>query len=244
MRIYTLGTSHGATEKGRACSATLLEVNKIYYLLDCGGNVEEKMTDMELPIENIKSVFISHMHEDHVGTLSSIVKRFTVYLNKEEPLEIYFPETAGLEAFENWINALHFPVLKNKISLKLSKASNIYYDGNISVKSIPTKHIENGKFPSFAYVVRTADKKILYTGDLSPNFSDYPEILFEEEFDAVICELVHFNFEENINTLIKTKTKKMIFTHLSLENIPKIKAAEHLFDFEINIAEDGKCFEI
>ena len=38
MKLYTLGTSHGATEIGRACSANLLAVGTTYYLFDCGGN--------------------------------------------------------------------------------------------------------------------------------------------------------------------------------------------------------------
>lgn len=42
MKLYTLGTSYGATELGRECSSNLLEVNGSYYLFDSGGNVEAK----------------------------------------------------------------------------------------------------------------------------------------------------------------------------------------------------------
>ena len=57
MKLYTLGTSHGATEVGRACSANLLEVGGAYYLFDCGGNTEGKMTDLSLPIEKIRAAY-------------------------------------------------------------------------------------------------------------------------------------------------------------------------------------------
>ena len=107
MKLYTLGTSHGATEIGRACSANLLAVGNNYYLFDCGGNTEGKMTDMGLPIDRIRAVFITHMHEDHVGTLTSIVKRFCNYHRQADPISVFMPEENGIQAFCAWLSALH-----------------------------------------------------------------------------------------------------------------------------------------
>lgn len=242
MKIVTLGTSHGAAEKGRACSGTLLLVNDSAYLLDCGGNVESKMIDMGLTIEDIKGIFISHMHEDHAGSLSSILKHFTDYIKTEKDVKIYMPEEKGTVAFKDWLEALHFPVPRmGRLVFRLIHEGEIYRDDNISVSAIPTQHIKGA---SFAFVIRISDKSILYTGDLSGDFHDYPNIAFEEDFNAVICELVHFDIEKNLETIAKSKTQKLIFTHILPYNIKKIKNNEEKFPFSVYIAEDNMMFEI
>lgn len=242
MKLYTLGTSHGATEKGRECSGNLIEVNGTFYLFDCGGNVEGRMTNMDLPIENIRAVFVTHFHEDHIGSLSSIVKRFTVYL-KDKKIKMYLPEKNGIEAFKNWIYALHLP-LEDEVEFDLVTNGFVYSDENITVKAIKTKHIENGKYPSYAYEIHTADKKFLYTGDLSATFEDYPDVLAREEFDAVLSELVHFDFDKNKEKLFGTKTKHLIFTHTAERNVVKLEKVKDTFDYPISIASDGDCYKI
>ncbi|MBE7034984.1 MAG: MBL fold metallo-hydrolase [Ruminococcaceae bacterium] len=244
MKLFTLGTSHGATEIGRVCSGNLVEVNGAYYLFDCGGSVEAKMTNHQLPIGEIKAVFISHMHEDHAGTLSSIAKRFIVYLNREKSVKMYLPEQNGIDAFQNWLKALHLTPDEKIVSFFEVQAGEIYRDENITVTAIPTAHLGGGKFPSFAYVIEAQGKKLLYTGDLALDFHDYPEILFKEEFDTVLSELVHFDFEKNFETILKTKTKRLIFTHMSLTKAEQVKEREAEFPFEVIIAEDDMCFEI
>lgn len=245
MKIITLGTSHGATEVGRACSGTLLMVNGASYLFDCGGNIEGKMTDLGLAIKDIRSVFISHMHEDHAGSLSAIAKRFVSYIKTGERVNMYLPEENGITAFKNWLLALHFSKLKlDKLIFNLIQPGEIYRDENITVSAIPTQHLFNGKFPSYAFVVQAAEKKLLYTGDLACDFHDYPQIVFEEDFDAIVCELVHFDVENNLETISKSRTKKLIFTHMAPRNIPTIKNNEEKFPFPVYIAEDCMPFEV
>lgn len=244
MNLYTLGTSHGATEPGRACSANLLEVNGAYYLFDCGGNVEGKMTDLNLPIKDIKAVFISHMHEDHAGTLSAIVKRFYHYNKTDDSVVMYLPEQNGIDAFEKWVLALHTNVESGKVAYKLVRAGEIYSDENVKVTAIPTKHMQNGLFPSYAYMVESKDKKFLYTGDLWMTFEDYPQIVFEEDFDAILCELVHFDVEKNLDTIMKSRTKQLIFTHMSPKKVSLIEDVIDKFPYKVHIAEDCMLFRI
>lgn len=243
MKIYTLGTSHGAAEKGRSCSGTLIEVGGAYYLFDCGGNMESKLTDMGMPIEKIRCVFISHMHEDHVGSLSGIVKRFNTYIYTGEVVEVYMPEQEGIDAFFGWLKALHFGKA-DKYKIMLTKDGEVYSDENITVTAIRTNHIMKGAFPSYAYMIESAEGRVLYTGDLNHEFDDYPSVVFEKDFDAIVCELVHFNVEKNLDTIIKSRAKKLIFTHMSLDNIPKIESAMDRFPFSVEIAQDGMEFDV
>ena len=246
MKIITLGTSHGGAEPGRACSGTLIEINGCRYLFDCGGSVESKMLNLGLPIESIRCVFISHMHEDHVGSLSAIAKRFTSYIKTDECVKIFFPESEGLSAFKNWLYSMHFNKtrLSEKVLFDVIEKNQIYSDENICVSAIPTQHLENGKYPSFAFVIRSENEKILYTGDLACDFHDYPDIVFKESFDAIVCELVHFNIENNLETMSKSKTKKLIFTHMRSDRVALIKENINKFPFPVYISEDNMEFNI
>ena len=244
MKLFTLGTSHGATEIGRACSGNLIEVNGAYYLFDCGGDVEEKMTNLQLPIKDIRAVFITHMHEDHIGGLSAIVKRFLTYMKEKESVELYFPEQDGIIGFQAWMKAMHMEIKESILSFFEVKQGEVYRDENITVTAIQTAHLMNGKFPSFSYMVETKDKKFLYTGDLAGDFHDYPEVLLNEKFDAVLSELVHFDVEKNLDTIMKTKTEHLIFTHMNLKKAERVEEIINEFPFKVSIAQDGMCFDI
>ena len=244
MEFITLGTSHGATVPGRSCSSNLLRVNGVGYMFDCGGNAEGKLTDLNIPIKDIKCVFISHMHEDHVGALSSIAKRFCFYIKDDCKVEVFMPEEKGIEAFKVWSEAMHQTLSEERIGFKTVSEGEFFSDENVKVTAIPNLHMDKGRFPSYSYMVEAGEKKILYTGDLWLDFSDYPKILLEEEFDAVVCELVHFDLEKNLDTILKTKTKQMIFTHMSPVKAEKILEIKESFPFEVYIAEDGKAFVI
>lgn len=244
MKLHTLGTSHGATEPNKACSVNLLEVNGAYYLFDCGGNAEGKITDRGIEFDAIRAVFISHMHEDHAGTLSAIVKRFLVYNKSEYILDLHLPEQAGIEAFKGWISALHLDASSPKTRYHLVGAGIVYSDENITVTAIPTKHLMDGKFPSYAYMVESADKRFLYTGDLNYTFCDYPSIVFEQQFDLILCELVHFKPELHLEQIIQSKTKKMVFTHTAPTKAARVLDMQDQFPFPIDLAKDGDIYEI
>ena len=246
MKLHTLGTSHAAAEKGRSCSGSLLEINGRYYLFDCGANIESKLVDMGLDPTDVRAIFISHMHEDHIGSISCMLKRIAGHYNKQGlTTDVFFPEKEAIPPFIAWLEAMHFD-LSNISRFNMAPVSPelTYNDGTIKVTAIPTKHVFMGKYPSFAYMVETSDKRFLYTGDLAPSFIDYPTVVYEKDFDAILSELVHFDVEKNLPSIIKSRTKKLIFTHIGPSKIPQIEQASDKFPFPVFIANDGDCFDI
>lgn len=244
MKLYTLGTSHGHAEPHRSCSGTLLCVGDAYYLFDCGGDVEGRMADLGLPMERLRAVFVSHMHEDHAASLSSVVKRFTVYLHRREPVELLLPEQNGVDALIAWCRALHLEPCDGRLRYCVTRAGECYRDEHLTVRAIPTAHIQNGRYPSFAYDVSAEGKRLLYTGDLAADLHDYPRVLREEPFDVVISEGTHFDVNRIIDTLLQTKTERMIFTHLYPTTQELLSQNIDRFPFRTQLAEDGMEFEL
>lgn len=244
MKLYTLGTSHGAAELNRACSTNILMVNGSYYIFDCGGDIEYKIVNLGISFADVRAVFVTHMHEDHVGKLSSIVKTYTSHNKSDSHILIHMPEQSGIDAFKGWLKGMHIRPEVDTVSYQLVTPGQVYRDENITVSAIATKHMKQGEFPSYAYLVETADKKVLYTGDVSRAFTDYPQIVFQEDFDLILCELVHYDFTEQFETIIKSRTKKMVFTHVKYTKIEQLLKFTGQFPFEVDIAEDGKIYEI
>ena len=245
MKLYTLGTSHGGTEIGRSCSGNLLQCGEDFYLFDCGGDVERKMKDMGLPIGRIKAVFISHMHSDHVTNLPAVIKCFLCgYTKMDTTLRIFMPDKDGLDALKGWCKVMCMDPDSPKCVMSAFTEGLIYEDENVKVHSVRTEHLLGGKLPSFAFRLEFSDgKSFLYTGDLNCDFHDYPQVVLERDFDMILSELVHFNIEKNLDTIIKSRTKKLVFTHLTPRNIPVIESVRDRFPFEVLIANDKDCFE-
>ncbi len=248
MKIYTLGTSHGATEYTRSCSVNLLEVGGAYYLFDCGGDAESKIKNLGIEPNEVRAIFISHMHVDHAASLPGMAKRYALHYNKTEAhADVFLPEASAIPVLMSWLEAMHFEKEHSHFEffeLKPVFRGVVYEDEHVRVTAIPTRHVQGGKFPSYAYAVEGEGKLFLYTGDLAPDFSDYPAVVYEKDFDAILSELVHFDVEKNLPDIKKSRTKKLIFTHLGPRKIPLIEAAKDEFPYPVYIANDGDSFDI
>ena len=243
--ITTLGTSHGDQTYCRFNSSTLFETGNNAYLVDAGAPVEALLIRSGKQFENLKAVFVTHMHNDHVGGLPGLIKAFVKYPKDEQYAQIYLSEKAGIEGLSKWLKAQHLPCPSHLYSLHTTMEGLVFRDDILSVRAVRTHHFS---FPSYAYVLKAHGKRIVYTGDLAADFSDFPEIVGEEPCDLCICESTHFNMDTAIDVLKTCPIKKLIFNHVSnlwhgdgekqliqlLEDMP----------FPCAIAHDGDTFSV
>lgn len=72
MKIQFIGATHEVTG-----SCTLLEINRRYFLVDCGmeqGRDVFQNIDLPIPAGQIEAVFLTHAHIDHSGMLPKLYK--------------------------------------------------------------------------------------------------------------------------------------------------------------------------
>ena len=255
MKLICIGTSHGYPEKTRRCSSLLVEVKNSYYVIDTGTSVEEVMTAHSLPIDNIKGIFITHAHGDHIGALTTLVNNIASY-HKGHRVALHIPEKQVMDAFLNWVEALHFSShnktadwKEESVLISQAKEGLLYEDENVKVWAVRTDHAKH--LETFAYVFEAEGKRILFTGDLSGDFHDYPQIAYKKYFDAIVCELTHlYNWVDDLQPgvlerLSKSNTERFIFSHVypKCESLLKERYPEVLGK-RYEIAQDGDVFEI
>ncbi len=251
MKIYTLGTSHGDATVTRFNSSTLYAIKDNLYLVDCGEPVTALMIRKGFDFNKLKAVFITHMHADHAGGLICLIKHLIKHCKKEEKIKIFFPEDGIPSLLLGWLKALHLTVDSDRIGFDLIKPGEFYNDGILSASGILTRHMDylDVNIPSYALDIKAEGKRVLHTGDLKGDFSDFPSITLNEEFDACLCEATHYKMEKAVELLMKAKLKRMIFIHI--KQMYHFKEGETLLFDECNrlpysffIAHDGDEFNI
>jgi len=154
---------------------------------------------------------------------------------------------------ENKIDAvIHFAGLK--AVGESCKLPLMYYQNNISgtvnlsgvirVEAIPTLHMSNINRLTYAFKITAEGKALLFTGDLSDMFQDFPKVAAEEEFDAIVCELTHFTIESAIPKLNAAKSRKMIFNHVRDDKVALMNASKDQLHFDYTIVNDRDAIEI
>lgn len=264
MRIFTLGTSHGVSESDRFCTSTVLETGGAYYVFDVGAPVDRLFAQNAWRMTDIRGIFLTHMHTDHVGALPFLIEdlaggSLTRYIKRREgveelsPVTVLFPETAGRESFLQWMKALHSgvdlsdplqPFSLKSLQLQSLEDCKAYADERVEVCALRTDHVAAG---SYAYALSAEGRRVLITGDLSHDFHDFPAIAQTERFDLVVCEFTHFKPETALPILQTCKIDRLVFSHICDprgERAEWLKANRDAFPYPVSLAYDGDVFEI
>lgn len=211
MRIITLGTSHGNHTPGRFVSSTLLEIGESCYLIDAGEPASGQMFRAGVPFKNLRAVFITHMHDDHTSGLSALVKALHKYPVEGQHTDFYFAEEKAIAPFRGWLGACHVTNTEGLVHYHATREGFVYKDENISVTAIRTRHMTDGS-PSFSYLIEAEGKRMLFTGDLTPDFSDFPQNT--GHLDVCVCEGTHYKPSLALPILQKADITKLIFNHV------------------------------
>ncbi len=240
MKLTFVGTSHGIPEADRFCTAMFLEIGDNCYIIDAGAPVSPMLLRYGIRHEAVKGVFITHLHGDHFDGLFEFCDQLSWRYLTAEP-EILLPEEKGVLLLASFLETMI--TTKRELSIWTYNKGKIFEDENISVTAIPTDH---SKLPSFAFLISAEGKTVLFSGDMSAEFTEADRLFKDRELDLVVFEGAHAELKNYGGLLGSINTKKMIINHYyeQRNSAKDIEALQKELSYDIFVAYDGMTVEL
>ena len=196
MELYFLGRG-GAffTEEGNT-SAFFIEKNTMF-LIDCGESVFKKIREAHLlelaQVEDLY-IFITHMHDDHVGSLGSLVFYCRHGLRDGKKINCHIVCAPGLE------NPLHERLYTAGCAACCELIAPMILDNRFSffkkVRYIRTVHQPH--FPAFSIEFETSIGKVFYSGD-TRDANLIEAYVKQDDISRLYLEVTSANYPDNVH---------------------------------------------
>lgn len=190
LELIVLG-SGGPRSFGRAASSYLIAVDGVARILvDVGPGTFLRLGELDVDLEHLDTILITHLHIDHSGDLAAFVKARD--LTYSEPLRFrifgpdagssaagatFSPEYPSTKTFVDRLFGEHgafayLPAFRNKLALEVTDLPitreapirEVLREGDLRVTSIAVDH---DNVPAVAYRVEHHGHAIVVSGDLA-----------------------------------------------------------------------------
>jgi glyoxylase-like metal-dependent hydrolase (beta-lactamase superfamily II) len=158
MRINFIGTG-GAFDYELGNSAALVTRSDVTLLIDCGHTVYARLRALNL-VDRIDAVLITHLHDDHVGSLSTLLYH-RHFFTPGRPLRVLSP-TPEFEA-----EVLAFLAFAMQDARQYASFERLNTLPDIGYVDTTGRHVPG--MPTFAYLIAELGEpadSIAYSGDL------------------------------------------------------------------------------
>ncbi|MBL1277948.1 MAG: MBL fold metallo-hydrolase [Ectothiorhodospiraceae bacterium] len=194
LSIMVLGSGGPvATPEGRAGAGYMIFTDgKPRILLDVGGGTFQRLAKGGVNVKDLDLVLLSHLHIDHTGDLSSVIK--TIYfhtamagMTRDNPIHIWGPASniggipstteyvdghyAMPNGVERYLNGFTGVINAGTFNYRAHDLSPDWMSGipevvleqdGLKITAMPVKH---GPVPAVAYRIDYKGKSIVYSGD-------------------------------------------------------------------------------
>lgn len=166
MKIRFLGTG-GAFQVDQGNSSALVTISDRTFLVDCGHSVFPRLVRTGLA-DRIDAILITHLHDDHVGSLSSLILYHSLVLKKGK-IKLIYQSEAFLGILEDFLSfSLGKARVRNRVEF-------VHISEYPELGAIDTfgKHVPG--MSTWAFYFKDGDESVVYSGDLGE-----PEALFDQ----------------------------------------------------------------
>jgi ribonuclease BN (tRNA processing enzyme) len=196
-RLITLGTGGGPlVTPYRSQPANVVVVRDTPYLFDAGNGVLRQLALAEVPFVKIRSVFLTHLHDDHTADVGTVFGMQWDIPGRSHKFDVYGPP-GTIETVQGFLKFFqrnaeiresdpYSPTIPRSelypdpatlfIGHDIEENGLVFQDDNIKVLAAENTHFqfERGtpaydRDKSYAYRVETPDRVIVFTGDTGPS---------------------------------------------------------------------------
>ena len=234
---------------GRHHSSWVMETGNSLYWFDAGESCAYTAYLLNIELLNIRTLFISHPHFDHVGGLPHLFWTLSKLKTVREaelrhPFSVYAPIPEQIQRIlEDHPGPKFIPVLP-------IREGTVYQDENIQVEAIHNLHLgepADGIWRSFSFRIAGGGKNIVFSGDLSSvdELGEWPtgaDLMFMESGHHDPAEVCRRLKERN------TLPRLLVFMHHGRRILanPDFYRRECplLCGTDVRIADDGMVIEL
>ena len=153
MQVTFLGTSSGVPTRARNVSAVALRLPQRaeLWLFDCGEGTQHQFLRSELRVSQLRRIFVTHMHGDHVfglpGLLASLGLAGScggIDLYGPDPLRDYLEGVMRTSS-----TRIGYPLRTHRVKEAAARGSLVLDDDDITVRCTALTH----RVPAYAYRV-------------------------------------------------------------------------------------------
>ncbi|ABM72717.1 Metallo-beta-lactamase superfamily enzyme [Prochlorococcus marinus str. MIT 9515] len=158
MNVTFLGTSSGVPTLTRNVSSLALKLSQTaeVWLFDCGEGTQHQLMKSNIKSSQIKKIFITHMHGDHIYGLPGLLATLGLSGNSNG-IELYGPSELKffvLSALKSSYCKLSFPLRFKEVEDKASFNKILFENDKLKVHCACLKH----RLPAYGYRVSEKDK--------------------------------------------------------------------------------------
>jgi ribonuclease Z len=151
FEVFVLGTSGMMPLPNRFLTSAMVRRDGELFLFDCGEGTQVSLKMLNLKWKKIHSIFISHMHADHVTGLPGILM-LSSQVDRDEPLTLYGPPK--LKEYVDANRRILDMYINYEIIVKTVEPGVILETDDFTVRAFRLNHTK----PCLGYVMQEKDR--------------------------------------------------------------------------------------